>query len=184
MGEGTPGVLRFPEDDLEAWELMLFWMHKSTLPQEVAYPIMLLCQAWMLGDRYFLQSFQDLVMLELMCFIPGESLSLSNITMVFRGTMPGSALRQIVAEEAWSARSGGISGDTCMTDFDDLDGAVGVTGSMLAAAQKSAQAKENGDAGVHRLTRRDMWEKYMVGEKPPRSHWIWSWNHENFTDEW
>ncbi|KAK5730784.1 hypothetical protein LTR15_000722 [Elasticomyces elasticus] len=61
LGEKTaPGVLQFPEDKDGEWKLLLFWMYKHELPEEVyhqdSFPAV---RAWALGDRLCIPEFQN-----------------------------------------------------------------------------------------------------------------------------
>ncbi|KAK4890422.1 hypothetical protein LTR27_010829 [Elasticomyces elasticus] len=109
---GEQDVLTFPVDDFRAWQVMHFWMLKHELPPaaeipEVSIPgvkddifkhaIWVLC--WIMGDKYGIPSFQDLVMLELIRLIAETSPSINTIKYSFEQTAPGSLLRELMAEE-------------------------------------------------------------------------------------
>lgn len=65
-------VLRFPEDNLDAWKLLMFWMTQKRVPE--VYELLepddcdpsYLVRCWCLGDKYQLPLFQDAVMHQLL----------------------------------------------------------------------------------------------------------------------
>ncbi|KAK4980139.1 hypothetical protein LTR42_000446 [Elasticomyces elasticus] len=61
LGEKTaPGVLQFSEDKDGEWKLLLFWMYKHELPEEVYHQDLFpAVRAWALGDRLWIPEFQN-----------------------------------------------------------------------------------------------------------------------------
>ena len=71
LGSGTAGTMKFAEDDPGAWKMLLYWKIKGSLPLLQDVPSyggqqLLYTRAWILGDKYDIGEFQDLVMLELL----------------------------------------------------------------------------------------------------------------------
>ena len=97
-----PGVLRFPEDDLEAWKLLICWvmegvvLHADNLNDCES---IVLIQAWCLGHKYLVPDFQDLIMLELLSHIQlGGAILVEAITEAFLLGPADSLLTKLMAE--------------------------------------------------------------------------------------
>lgn len=177
MGGDEPGVLRFPEDELHTWEVLLFWLVKSVLPGKVRYvakqpEITLLVECWIMGDLYCCPQFQDAIMLELLDLTYEMAWTLDEVTVAFKNTMPETPLRRLAAEEAlYAMQLGGIFE---MTDLELLDDVVGLLSSMLKAGEKSAESvsKHGGKFGqTGERFQGDLWKEYMVGSGPA-DHWV------------
>lgn len=73
LGSEEKDTCKFPEDDVGAWEVLLYWTFRGALMKmlderknDEAADRLLLVQSWILGDRYNVSRFQDEVMLELL----------------------------------------------------------------------------------------------------------------------
>lgn len=81
MGPDGPDVLRFPEDDKEAWQLILSWMMGGVvLPRGKTLRAAdhtvefqgLLCRTWILADKYFMPALQNATMTILLSHLKND----------------------------------------------------------------------------------------------------------------
>ncbi|KAK5709575.1 hypothetical protein LTR17_019659 [Elasticomyces elasticus] len=95
-----PGVLRFPEDRVSAWKLLLFWMYKHELPAEVYHHDLIpAVRAWALGDRLCIPEFQNHIMLVLIWSFRNKVARLGLIKMAVQCSPADSTMRKLMAEE-------------------------------------------------------------------------------------
>lgn len=168
LGEGQAGVLRFPEDNLKTWGVLLFWVVNSALPKEV-HPfdgemeqpnLLLLCQTWIMADKYLLPQLQNKIMLKLLRVSDHVTWSLEVVGVELSNTLPGSPLRRLATEEAVDAMF--QMRDIEATDLDAVE-IVGLMSSMLIAVRDKMSKKDisriinNND--IAKVTRPDT---YMV----------------------
>lgn len=72
-----PNVLKYPEDDVDAWKTLIFWMFKSSLPEpEAGNDCVVLdsVRCWYLGERYNIPRFQDLIIRRLILQLQDEEI--------------------------------------------------------------------------------------------------------------
>lgn len=111
LGGGEKGVLRFPEDDHKAWELLAYWIVERKLPSIQTGGALsdaerkgcqaLLVENWILGDKYDIPRLQDLVMPELLdLFSRYWDFDAQVMDRAVKGSAPGSKLRLVAAREA------------------------------------------------------------------------------------
>ena len=100
MGQqNEPGTLRFPEDDIAAWKVFLYWIIKHKLPAaeelvpacddenvEGKHDHILAVRCWVLGDKYCVPLFQDLIMLEILRTLEHSSTTNDSIMEAFSTT--------------------------------------------------------------------------------------------------
>ncbi|KAF2171411.1 hypothetical protein M409DRAFT_50856 [Zasmidium cellare ATCC 36951] len=92
--EAKKGVLHLPEDDLQAWELFIYWLVKGTV-WEMAEPIQLI-QCWNLGDKYGISQLQDDVMWLLFSKHTWDHEKILDIVKDYLdASVPGSRLRKL-----------------------------------------------------------------------------------------
>lgn len=180
LGGGEAGVYRFPQDSVGAWEILIYWMIKATLPEskfeeqhEEEEAQLLLVQCWVLGDKYNIAAFQDVIMLELLFLISGISMDPMSAAFATNNTPPGSKLRHLVANEI------------VFTVYSDYGRAIGAYDEALAATGFASEAMSgldkyrDGTNGINvdyvgeknGAGRTQEWRKYMVNERPPQ-HWV------------
>lgn len=186
LGGGESGVLKFPADDVKTWQVLLFWIVRSEISDDVrgmgkeakteekVVDVLLLVQAWLLGEIYSMPQFQDLIMLELLRVSEDAIWKVDVIQMVFESTAPEMPLRRLASEEALFVLCHGDESnkmDHC--DLDNLD-AVGVTGSMLAAVRRASEipSEKTFATSINRL-KSERWSDYMVKDGPPDEHWVY-----------
>ncbi|KAK5136592.1 hypothetical protein LTR08_002606 [Meristemomyces frigidus] len=172
--EGHEGCLKFPNDDSDAWEVLLFWMIKNTLPdtQDNAHT-MILC--WVLGDKYAMPVFQDHAMLELLRTNSTQELGFEALKLALSMSAPGSKLRKLVAEELVY-----LANDRAVVDWGSLETMIdgmGILGDYFRAQER--YHKDNyvfhsrlTSSNAHSKKQRAVWTDYMVGEAPAK-HWIY-----------
>lgn len=143
MGTDEAGVLRFPEDDEETWELTLFWMINGVvLPHGRVLDIAdctapyqeLLCRAWIMADRYFMPRLQNAVMVVLLRAIAHDGFAIHGDVAVkaLLDHNASSALGKlacgILVQNAFGpGRDGG--------DPEDLKAIEGVPGAVVSVAK-------------------------------------------------
>jgi len=58
--DSEPGVLKFPTDNVAAWQALLFWMYKGSVPwDDVESQEDVAVRAWVLGDKLCIPDFQN-----------------------------------------------------------------------------------------------------------------------------
>ncbi|KAK5702638.1 hypothetical protein LTR97_003584 [Elasticomyces elasticus] len=137
LGDGERDTLKFPEDNLTAWKVLLFWMMKHGLPRDAnlvtmvdtegkCHPLdhVISVRCWALGDKYGIPTFQDFVMLELLDHLECYGSNLVTVREAFQSTTPGSPLRELMAEEVVLCLG---SGSMEFEELDALDGVIGFT---------------------------------------------------------
>ena len=174
LGGGQQDFLRFPMDDLNSWSVLLYWKMKGHIPSQSIgtseEALTILMRSWVLGERYNLPFFQDMVMLELLNVVDSSWVPVSLVKEGFEGTPPHSKLRGVLAEEAfWWARYG-----RCNADEDVLDECDGVIG--FASALMTVVLEGEKQFPCPRLPRKGhnchyRWRGHMLGDIPS-SHWV------------
>ncbi|KAK5121393.1 hypothetical protein LTR85_005225 [Meristemomyces frigidus] len=150
LGTTEPGTLTFPDDDPDAWQVLLYWMIKGRLPPTSAL---------------LLASGPD---------DPAVHLDwLGAVKEAFECIPPGSKLREVMAEEVV------IRLELSSIQYEDLDIFDGVVGFASVLARKLKEESrtpldpflprvptqgQDGSAGTA------AWKKYMVGGGP-KQHW-------------
>lgn len=172
-----------------AWEILIYWMIKATLPEsnfeeedKKEASQLLLVQCWALGDKYNLAAFQDVIMLELLFLVSGISMTPVSAAFATNNTPPGSKLRCLVANEIVHTVYMGY-----VRAIEAYDEALAATG-FASEAMNMLDQYRNGDTGVDvsyvaekdGSARTQEWRKYMVNERPPQ-HWIL--NHQDDEDD-
>lgn len=185
LGEHEHGVLKYPEDVVGAWEVLLFWMITKKLPDDSIGSLSVhdretlqlsLVQCWTLGDKYGIPEFQDLVMLELLDLSCEGLVTVQAAEEAFENTSPRSRIRKLFSRLIVTAVV--IDQAESVEEFEDLEGLPGYTADLLEAMQLG----QPGDAGWAPLrwlmrTRggRDSgeWKEYLVGDGPSQ-HWVFT----------
>jgi hypothetical protein len=173
--EGRTAVLRFPDDNASGWKVLLYWVMRGQVPSGDEFKgdeAMALVHAWILGDKYDIEDFQDYVMMELLCWLQHRSYLPEMVKTAFENTPRESKLRKLMAEEvAYSIRAC----DAPFWSLDIFDGVEGFIGEFAAALIRHG---EKGMAGLKEGVVRSRWNDYMVGDGPSR-HWVyknqWGW---------
>lgn len=178
LGGGTKGILHFPEDDTEAWKVLVFWMIMKRLPEKATENTgkedrtALLIYCWVLGDKYGLPEFQDVAMLELLfrsrrCWMDAE-----HVELIADNTMSGSKLRRLAVGEVVLAKMEGTASTPDFTPAYDVPGFAedveeGVWSWVQDASVWCSEIGQKDGSG-----RDGMWKDYMVIEGGPQKHWI------------
>lgn len=174
LGEGDKGVLKFPEDDVAAWKLLVFSMFEKKLPEEDLESEanerlqLLLVQCWVLGDKYDIPEFQDLAILELLHHLSDKHMTPEAAEQAAANTSPPSELRMLAAREV--AR--------CLHSIESYSGALSVHGFAAEVIELIGHRNKGGGPGVSTfIGRKDgwyrtlIWKGFMVGSGPEK-HWI------------
>lgn len=175
LGTGETNTLRFPEDDLDGWTVVLYWMVNREVPGEPiepkasVYRVLIAC--WIMGDRYDMPAFQDVVMMELLNRLDVFSPSMALVKLAFESTIPGSKLRLVMAEELGWMIKHGRCGEQC-EELDCCDGILDFTSAIAFAMRPGV------DDLASRLPRaskpeNDRWCEFLIGELSPQ-HWIFA----------
>lgn len=157
------GILRFPEDSLRAWKVLLSWMFDGNIPvipcTDTNCTCFLLVQCWCLGDKYQMPLFQDHVMLAFVnhwscgCDAFGQA-----VREAYENTRSGSKLRKFVTE---CVVAGSIDLEFSVGgDLDEFDGLAGFTrASMEALNLRLTKGKEW-------FYSSDRWDEYLLRGGP------------------
>ncbi|KAI6790266.1 hypothetical protein KC332_g18385 [Hortaea werneckii] len=131
--EGRTRQIDFPEDDYDAWTVLVFWMMKTfDIAKEELTPELLI-KSWVLGDKYEIPEFQDQIMLELL-FTFEEDYATEDIIRLGSGLSPtGSVLKRLIAEEA------AVALRIEKMDFESLETAFNGNGIMDSKKSKDAK---------------------------------------------
>ncbi|KAK5740251.1 hypothetical protein LTR17_004752 [Elasticomyces elasticus] len=188
LGEGSePDVLTFPEDDFRAWKVMLYWMVKHELPVADDIPYCPLsneaeneCIAtwvtcWIMGDKYGIPVFQNLVMIELIFEVDqiGPP-TLGIIKFCFENTPPGSLLRELMAEELAMLLATKVDAKK----LDLFDGIVGFTSILtiktLPGWRALADFYRGRLVGFENENEKTSfrYQNFMIERWEPRQHWL------------
>ncbi|KAK3712839.1 hypothetical protein LTR37_008930 [Vermiconidia calcicola] len=170
LGNEKSGTLRFPDDDVEAWNALLFFKYWSYLPTCVDPQELRgneehrrkLIKYWALGDKYDVKEFQDTVMLQLLRELAHQRTNLEAVKLAFENTAPGSKLRRLYAEEVVYMVEEGKAWNH--DHFDTFDGVPGFTSAYMHATNRYKLA-EDADEFFHRTGKDGSWRDYMVGDR-------------------
>ena len=124
-------------------------------------------EAWVLGDKYGIPEFQNVVMFELLHYLSGDDrIRLEHAELAFHRTMPASPLRTLVAEDlAVQIRDTTIG----PAEFSMLDGATGAIVDVLAAL---AFYDAIGGDVLYEKRLDNRWKEFMVGDAD-YCHWAY-----------
>ncbi|KAK3622566.1 hypothetical protein LTR56_022121 [Elasticomyces elasticus] len=169
LGGGDVDTITFPEDNLQAWKVLLHWMITHELPKAAELLLQnfefedeeheedekdekdekdetstdtdhkLCIRCWALGDMYDIPDFQDLIMLELLRSLELEPIQLDEIKEGIECTGPGSKLRDLMAEELAREVS---AGDIETSELDAFDGVSGFSNILVAKMNRLAEWKQ------------------------------------------
>ncbi|KAK3115577.1 hypothetical protein LTR53_004937 [Teratosphaeriaceae sp. CCFEE 6253] len=179
LGSDEPGTLSFPEDDLGAWEVLLYWLLKHGLPPLMHVPRefftlptgdfeLLLVRCWAMGEKYCLPSFQDLMMTTLLKWVEiCSTLDRATLEEAFSSTPPGCVMRllaaadlalQISHESACASRSRAM--------INAVEGIRGCMGEVLNAVSEyyTRPIRPNASIAPSPDQKQQDWTKYMVAK--------------------
>ena len=189
LGKDGPDVLKFPEDDLDVWQALTFWMFNKTIPTDKELSSQVDCESihfvrcWCLGEKYQIGAFQDAAMLELLHTIDKAqetAIWLEAIKEAFEESPDGSVLRKLMAEVAVDMLE--VSREISDKDLEQFDGIVGFARALLHAHrdfrdERSWQiVRDFGGAACNQTSpfwpylRR--WKRFML-YGGPEQHWIY-----------
>ncbi|KAK3626707.1 hypothetical protein LTR56_019639 [Elasticomyces elasticus] len=155
-----PGVLRFPEDRVSPWRLLLFWMYKHELPADVYHHDLIpAVRAWALGDRLCIPELQNHIMLVLIWSFKDENPGFALIKVAVQSSLADSPMRKLMAEEIVADESNPPSKE----ELEELDGCHFLA--QLMELQREG-AKESYDRGLDEdgnIEDFDELNEYMVG---------------------
>lgn len=168
--------LQYTMDDREAWILLLYWAYHHRLPEPPGeYDSWVdncddLVSAWLLGNKYDIPSFQDLVMIELLQI--NECLDHHYIETAFTTTKSGSPIRRVLVEKIVYLY---VRGEL---KHDYLDGLGRIIGFTSAFAKAMEAHRKEGEGMFKRMPwqrndQGDRWIEYML-EKEEKREWKWA----------
>jgi len=189
LGNVQKDTLSFPDDELNSWKVLLFWIVARELPSvdeicstgsgqndDGMHSVYVRC--WVLGDKYDIPAFQDLIMLELLkTFHYGSTLTIENPKLALENTPPGSVLRELVVEEVLNGLQSKVI--DCER-LDELDGIVGFMSRVMMKRNGLYQGEvfssrlpiANGSVTVPYHKGKSPYTIFMVGGDVPRQHWL------------
>lgn len=158
------------EGDYCALKILLFWLAKRDMPEnfdgygDKDQLCRLLTDCWLVGDKYTLSEFQDLIMLELLHSLQHHTACLTTIKHVLDHTEYGCPLRMLMVEEL-----------TLATEADgfnpDLSFFADISGAFAEFVHSNNERSTRYPDVVDRLGG-ELWKEYML-EDGPAKHWIW-----------
>lgn len=168
---GEKGVLSFPEDNRDAWDVLLYWKFYELLEYgHIEHPdskMKLLVECWVIGDKYDIELFQDDVMWELIKMIETRAPKLDTIKLAFDNTTAASPPRNLMAEELLSFMEN--EGKVDRSDLDLFDGVFGFSAVLMCAIDR--KDKEGCLATLRaRIYEPKKREAFMVGAGP-KKYW-------------
>ena len=169
--DDSEGILHFPEDDIDGWSTLLFRKSKGRLPsiifpKEVNERQEHLVRLLVLGDKYGVDAFQDLVMLELLLALDHTRTKLETVRMAFENAPPDSKLQMVKAEVL--VRTKDLYSTESYDGFEIFESLV----SFIPAMMRTTDRSHNGLAcGGRRIWQKVQWMECMIGEGP-KKHWV------------
>ncbi|KAK4910642.1 hypothetical protein LTR49_020677 [Elasticomyces elasticus] len=136
-------TLHFPEDDLHAWMIFLYWIMRQQLPDidDLNFlPQTAKGETAILGDKYGVPEFQDRIMLQLLYLLECNTLRLDTIKEAFEHTPPGSVLRELMAEELANMLQ--VFDTAEYSDLDMFDGIAGFASVLMKKTQAAGMEGE------------------------------------------
>jgi hypothetical protein len=168
---GEKGVLRFPEDDQKEWQVLLHWKIKGDLvigaSEDAESAMRRLIQRWVLGDKYGIEEFQDLLMLHLLEKVDETYVTVDLVKLAFGNTPIGSPLRELMAGELVHVIQPPRAGYK-HEDLEALDGIAGYTTALMHAIDRRA-SKDKSVMGSKLF--QGKWKPFML-EDGPKKHWV------------
>lgn len=141
-----PGVLRFPEDDQIAWEMLLHWRLKGyavkTYVSEHTEEQLQLVRFWVLAEKYDIKEFQNVIMNQIFDALDQRTVELETVKLAFESTPPGSPLRTLMAEETVLHMD--LRDEYEHADLRELDGVLGFTTELMYALDRKKSAQPLG----------------------------------------
>ncbi|KAK1062672.1 hypothetical protein LTR74_010128 [Friedmanniomyces endolithicus] len=187
FAEGEEGRLHFPEDNLNAWKVLLHWVFTRTVPHwdkdddgmTIDIELQnLLIDCWVLGDKYHIYNSQNEVMVELLWYY---SWHIGEEAVFKRGvelTSSDSKLRRLMAEGI----VGIMEADQPYSGLDQYDGMRFLEDYVRAKAQYDEDGDNHGFAQVVFGDESEAtletgpggrWKDYLVGDTIPNRAWKW-----------
>ncbi|KAK4895433.1 hypothetical protein LTR27_006497 [Elasticomyces elasticus] len=135
-------TLTIPDDDVFSWKMLLHWLVNRELPSDELYAEdfaylnpddshLPLIRCWILGERFDLTIFQNLIMEMIKAALSGDCdglfLSHASLQEAFQHTEPGSGVRLLAAEDiAYQLEySDDVKPGTLDKDFGGVTGFIG-----------------------------------------------------------
>lgn len=141
--------MKFPNDDLETWKILMFWIFNrqlgygndepEILTDEPDYAIHL-CRAWIAADMYLMPALQNRIMAQLLETYSKIHARWETAKEVIFSTSPDSGLRRMFAEEVAGLVATRRASEL---QLQELDGATGLAKSMLDAGRAYEDADFN-----------------------------------------
>ncbi|KAF2165003.1 hypothetical protein M409DRAFT_24904 [Zasmidium cellare ATCC 36951] len=117
LQSGHVPLFRFPDDQLNTWRVLLYWLEEESLPLVLVEPLLdntyqMVIECYALGEKYGFSAFQDRIMGYVLDEInewPGVDIEpwwcqrdvvADAISHTFRSTQPCTKLREVFVEEA------------------------------------------------------------------------------------
>lgn len=186
VSERAPAEVHFVDDDPRAFDILMYWVYFRSVASDPKPWSELdqwqrehgphyyrdLIHAWILGNKYGLVDFQNLVMLELLRRSGSGDLSPDLAGEAFQFSPPGSPLQRFVAVELVYMVF--IVHSLPRRVIEELQAIAGVHEEL----QRVYDTLNQGRGMLDRLPSReqplnDGWKEYMVGGRGPEQHWIY-----------
>lgn len=141
--EGHEGVLRFPQDDADAWVDFLHFIFYGKLPEPNNYEYDLQSKhsrLWIMGDKYIIPRLQNAAMTVLLASTISDYVELDVIKEAFEQTVPGAHLRKLMAREAVATIG---QYDLDQHHFDMFDGILGFMSEYMRAVEHFSEKRDD-----------------------------------------
>lgn len=151
--------------------MLLYWKISGDFQHarvtDATEKLMQLVQCWILGDKYDIKKFQDLVMLELIKDMESQDVPWIIAKVAFENTCNKVPLRTLLAQVIVAKYFSGNN----TRDLEEFDGVRGFIAELMKAIALKDKSKRGSNGLKVNLNDSGTWEKFMVGGGP-KKHWI------------
>lgn len=174
LGASPKGELRFPDDPVDVWQLLIYWMVEGQLPpecndeKESAEPQLVLIRGWILGDKYDIPQFQNEVMLALLWVLENATtMSPESAAVAAAGSLPLSKLHKLVCHQI--VRVVYVKKERDVEEFERATAVIGLAAELVSKLDMFHTDFVSGADFVSGYLERggfsrDLWRKYMIGD--------------------
>lgn len=173
-GVAQDGKLNFPDDDKNAFELMLYYIVEGSLPNSLNTAAVatqkVMIETWAIADKYLIRDLQDLIMVTLLFQFDNQELDWEVVRCAFERTGEGSKMRRLIAEEAMCRT---FTGESFMNsdsaEVKELEKAIsGIEGALCEVMAMREEYSHRSDLGC-RLESHETTRPYLYGSFEPES---------------
>ncbi|KAF7187538.1 hypothetical protein HII31_11162 [Pseudocercospora fuligena] len=173
-GAAQDGKLNFPDDDRDAFELLVFFIVEGSLPNFESLSLVatqkLLIETWAVADKYLMRDLQDLLMVAFLYPLDIDRVGWEALRCGFEKTSEGSKMWRVTAEEALCRTFPYASFERSDPDeVKELERAIsGIEGALCAVLGLREEYDDHGDM-AGRLQNHVTSRPYLYGSFEPGS---------------